>query len=105
MAKRAAASTERIQPPTGPAGIRRFLNAVDNHFDTQEIVIRTSGYQAEVTARGGKTVMQWSNLRHAGHPVAIRERTKLHDAIIDLLLKPGSRATAGSTPVAVIIIG
>jgi zeta toxin len=106
MAKRAtAASTGPIRAPTTRADIARFLKAVDNHFDVQEIVIRTTGYQAEVTARGGKTVMQWSNLRHAGHPAAIRTRTRLHEGILDNLLRPDSRAPAGTPPIATIIIG
>jgi hypothetical protein len=100
-----AVSTDPIDPPTSPADMRRFLKAVDNHFDTQEIIIRTTGYQAEVTARGGNSVQQWSNLRHAGHPVAIRARARLHESIVDRLLNRESRASAGTRPAAVVIIG
>jgi hypothetical protein len=94
----------KIPSATGDSDIKRFLKLVDSHPDTREIVFRMSGYEAEVKARGGTSVLQWSNLRHNGHPLFIKQREALHIEILKKLLTPVSRAHSAK-PVAVITVG
>lgn len=94
-----------IRPCSGPGDINRFLKDVARHIDIQEIQMRRAGYEAEVEARGGKQMTQWSNLRHAGHSTAQKLRIKLHNRIRAKLLGSNAKAVDGQPPIAVIILG
>jgi hypothetical protein len=78
---------------------------VAGHVDFREIEMRRVGYEAEVEARGGKQITQWSNLRHAGHATAQRRRIKLHNKIRASLLNQDAKAADGQSPIAVIVLG
>ena len=99
------ALTGAITPCGKVADINRFLKDVANHVDMREIVMRRKGYEAEVGARGGKYITQWSNLRHAGHATAQKHRARLHVKIWTKILAVDAKAADGESPIAVIIFG
>jgi hypothetical protein len=78
---------------------------VERHVDILEISMRKAGYVAEVKARGGRNITQWSNLRHAGHETAQLLRVRLHDRIRAKLLDSRAKAAPGQKPIVVIILG
>jgi hypothetical protein len=94
-----------IEPCDAADQIDRFLADVEAHPDTEEILIRRTGYIAEVVARGGTDVKQWSNLRHAGHAYTQKLRSQLHEQIREELLKPDAKMARGTKPIATIVIG
>jgi hypothetical protein len=94
-----------IAPCLKARDIDRFLRDIEQHIDVREIKMRTAGFQAEVEARGGKYVTQWSRLRHGGHPTAQRDREKLLFGIRDKILDSAAKAGDGTKPIAVIILG
>ena len=94
-----------IEPCKSFADIDRFLADVEAHPDTEEILIRRTGYIAEVIERGGTDVKQWSNLRHGGHAYTQKLRSQLHEQIREELLMPGAKMARGNKPIVSIIIG